>query len=366
MKGITMMGNTNAGKTCYLYVMAHQMSQQWRKFRFVPQNHKQAIKFKREWLSMQPSYASDNSTIVRKGLWPEGTTESETIQFNFVYGTKTLETFSWFDYRGGILTLANGEADEEEHERFHALAQNSACLIFCIPADQLQKSFMGIVDKDLLNDWNIFTDELTRFRKETGRKIPIVIAIMKADLLKKGEFEKAIDFLTRKDASKDDGSGPFDALINEDGWKVMFVGISLGEFGENQDEVDCETGRKFVTGTWEPCNVELPVYFAIRLQMLSRLSENAERADSLRSDRDSSRNALDKENNRTWLGKKLHKDDREALERDIDEKKDALNLVDAERDSLLADLTNIQEELRKAEEVGAIQVFENGRRLHFQ
>lgn len=342
---ITMLGGSGTGKTCYMYAMANLMSRPQNGFTFIPVEHQVSLKLRNGWKSMQ--HIVENGKIVKRGCWPAGTDESSSYKFYFKYCTKLLANFTWFDYRGGLLTSL---VDKQEQDKLFEVIYNSSCLIVCIAAEKLQGLLNN--DGDSIDELTLYAEMLERYSAKKKTTVPVVFAILKADKLKPGEFTDGIKMLK---------SSIFAQFFARDGgWFLMFVGVSLGEF-ENRFEIDPQTHRPLVLGDFNVVNVHLPVFFAIRCGLIDQLKQADAKRESLSSREYDNRRALERErqrgfwdvllngNNENYLVDKLH-----SIGKDI-------GLVNEEIIKLREQLNWIDKELLGGGD-DVVQIYFNGRR----
>ena len=229
--GITMIGHSSSGKTCYLYAMYSQMAFGVNGFTFIPEDYDQGLDLEDGW-----------GEIVDDGKWPKGTDFSTDYVFDCSHSFRKLLTFEWHDYRGGLLR----ERSDERKELFVKL-QESSCLILCISSEML----IGVVNNDpkVTRELGRYNAILNEFCKEIGNTVPIALTITKSDLIEHDQsiFVDGINILKQR---------CFKSLFTVDGnWLVMIVPVSLGIGLEN------EAGN--ISGTISPKNIHLPVMFAI-------------------------------------------------------------------------------------------------------
>lgn len=231
--GITMIGLSNSGKSCYLYAMYAQMAFGVNGFTFIPDDFDKGLDLEDQWLK-----------IVEEGKWPDGTTESTDYVFDCSHSFRRLMSFHWHDYRGNILKDRN---DSEQVELFNRINQSNS-LIFCISAELLIDLLNGSQKAQF--ELRRYNDLLNKYCNINNRTVPISIAITKIDLIAHDQsiFINGIKQLKEK---------YLNSLFNENGnWFVMFVPVTLGEGLKKQQ-------GGVVTGTIAPKNIHLPVMFAI-------------------------------------------------------------------------------------------------------
>jgi len=230
--GITMIGLSNSGKSCYLYAMYAQMAFGVNGFTFIPDDFDKGLDLEDQWLK-----------IVEEGKWPDSNVESSDYVFDCSHSFRKLISFHWHDYRGNILKERN---NSEKTELFNKINQSNS-LILCISAELLIALLNGSQSAAL--EIAKYGKILLDYRNISNRTIPISIAITKSDIIAHDQsiFINGIKQLKEK---------YLNSLFTDNGnWFVMFVPVMLGEGLLNQE------GK--VSGTIAPKNIHLPVMFAI-------------------------------------------------------------------------------------------------------
>jgi GTPase SAR1 family protein len=261
---ITMLGSSQAGKTCYMLAMYAKMSEGVNGFT----------------LSTDPD--KDNELIDKweklvyeegKDRWPKATDENFfSYYFNFEYGLTTkLMGFDWLDYRGDALKDSSSKQDVQE---LRQRLVNSSCVFLCISGEYLaEKTENSVKSQAATRRMNSFLRDLGT----DGQKVPVVIVITKADLCKHRPKSEIIDDIKQL----------FSVFFEKGtGWPVMICPVSLGtELAKNRD-----------SGLIAPINVHLPLVFAIYAQAIKDTSEAQSRLEA-------SRSRLENVQNRHWFPK---------------------------------------------------------------
>jgi hypothetical protein len=222
--GITMLGSSGSGKTCYMLAMYAVMSTGIRGFTFTTQDPDDDLDLADDWERLEVN-----------GTWPDPTTQSKNWLFDCSYGFKKIKGFKWHDYRGGALTDRSKPDDRKVlRQKFN----NSSCIILCISGEVLMNFIQGSCGKP--KEVGQFNSFMNKFRNEMGKTVPVVIAITKSDLC--GDIlEKGVEVI----------KGWVNALFAPgSGWLTMICPVSLGTGSQDNFEV-------------YPENVHLPVTFAI-------------------------------------------------------------------------------------------------------
>lgn len=327
--GITMIGASGTGKTCYLYAMADAMQSGSCDFTFTAMPYKKTLELQDAWDS------------ILNGKWPKGTDLSTEYEFACSYCMRPIATFSWYDYRGGILQNPD---DEEERASLFGKMGSSRCLIICISAEAIH----GILAGDLKSRrlFQVYMNLIQEYRNRTGCTVPIVVAVTKADLLGPNEFESGVELIRTKYMA---------ALFSEDdngGWFVSFVPVSLGTgLGSS---VNGE-----IVGTIEPANVHIPVLIAIKSAIVELLESKLEAQGVLDNKEVKIKRSLDLNAKRGLLDKIWNGDFEEELNDELAELSVDKEVLSREIEKLKADMDRLQREINQCQMV----VYSNGRRL---
>lgn len=265
---ITMLGSSQAGKTCYMLAMYAKMSEGVNGFT----------------LSTDPD--KDNELIDKweklvyeegKDRWPQPTDENFiSYYFNFEYGLTTkLMGFDWLDYRGDALKDSSSKQDVQE---LRQRLSESSCIFLCVSGEYLAEEVDGSARSNAgIRRMNSFLKDLGN----NGQKVPLVIVITKADLcLHRPKFEMITEIKKLFSIFFEKGTG----------WPVMICPVSLGkDLAKNRD-----------SGLIAPINVHLPLVFAIYAQAIKDTSEAQARLEE-------SRSRLEEVQNRSWFPKLIDK-----------------------------------------------------------
>ena len=329
--GITMIGASGTGKTCYLYAMADAMQFGSCDFTFTAMPYKKTLELQAAW-----------DSIIINGKWPEGTDLSTEYEFACSYCMRPIATFSWYDYRGGILQNPD---DEEERASLFGKMENSRCLIICISAEAIH----GILAGDLKSRrlFQVYMNLIQEYRNRTSCTVPIVVAVTKADLLGPNEFESGVELIRTKYMA---------ALFSEDdegGWFVSFVPVSLGT-GLRKD------ANGNIVGKIEPANVHIPVLIAIKCAMGDLLAAKLADMGALGDKVNAARQAVDVNAARGWLDKLWNGDPSEALHEVLDKLSVDSAVLSKEIAKLKADMNRLTEEIKQCQLI----VYSNGQRIY--
>jgi len=249
--GITMIGLSNSGKSCYLYAMYAQMAFGVNGFTFIPDDFDKGLDLEDQWLK-----------IVEEGKWPDSNVESSDYVFDCSHSFRKLMSFQWHDYRGNILKERN---DSEQTELFNRINQSNS-LIFCISAEILIDLLKG--SQKAQSELRLYSALFNKYCIINNRTVPITIAITKCDLIASDQsiFINGIRLLKEEYLK---------TLFTDGGnWFVMFVPVTLGKGLLNQE------GK--VSGTIAPKNIHLPVMFAIYATFNELLNQTKNTSEELK------------------------------------------------------------------------------------
>lgn len=327
--GITMLGASGTGKTCYLYAMADAMQIGSCNFTFTATPYRKSLELQKSWDS------------IITGRWPRGTDESTEYEFMCSYAMRPLATFAWYDYRGGVLSNPDDEA--EQNALFRKM-NDSRCLIMCISAEVIRGVLNG--DHGVRSVFRIYMNLLQNYRANTGKTVPIVFAITKADLLEKGQLDDGVEQIRKNYLA---------ALFAEDpagGWFISFVPVSLGtklSSGPNNE----------IQGVIEPANVHIPVLIAIKCAIAELLAIKNAELSGLKNDLAAQRDSLWKNQQRSGWDKFWNGDPSDVISDTISCLTSSHESLEKEISGLANDLNELQKEINRCQMV----VYSNGKKL---
>lgn len=290
---ITMLGTSGTGKTCYLYAMASRMATGVNSLTFLATNYEDGLELQEEW-----------SKICEEGVTPDptGAKGSREYQFTCSYSYRPFADFKWFDYKGGVLTKAGDELDKECRDMVRNRAKTSGGIIICISAELLHDALSGKMQAQ--GAFLAYASLLQEVRR-TGKTVPVMFAITKADLLTAHEYEEGVRHLRE---------GVFASLFAPNGgWFVGFVPVSLGR------DITIK-GCKIVGGTINPWNVEIPVLFCIKAFLDEQLPIWEDEIKRRREDRSAASARLSSEQNKSAWSKFWGGDYSDSIKTEIQSK----------------------------------------------
>lgn len=277
MDKITMIGVSGAGKTCFIYAMYDFMSIPHNGFSFTAADLDADLDLQDGWRDI-----ADNHK------WPSSTAQTTDYDFYVQYNTYPILQFSWCDYRGGVTGEHSTEQDKAELiQRIY----DSSCLIISIGADTIKEIIGGNQSKT--RELNILNGIIRNYEvSHTGRRIPVIFALTKADLYTKEEKGKLIDLIQLYFRN---------LFLPKSGWLTAIVPITLGSFptGNNTGEI---------TGTIEPKNIQIPVMFFVWSVLREKANTIKDKLQGITNRRDQYRIDAEKAKNQGWFSKIMNGD----------------------------------------------------------
>jgi len=242
---ITMLGNTNAGKTCYMLGMYATMSPGVRGFTLTTEDMDVDLDLREVWDQLVDTQDEKR--------WPEPTVATKPYIFEFCYGLKEILSFEWIDYRGGTLTTRSTDPLQDTKE-LEAFLKASTCIFLCVSGQHLANSIKG---NEAGVSRSTGADRMIGFLRKLRKELPaqaekpaIVIIITKRDLVSRQKEEIISDIKTL--------FSPFFAASS--GWFTMICPVTLGR----------ELGKDLHGGAIIPENIHLPVTFSIYYALKNR------------------------------------------------------------------------------------------------
>jgi Double-GTPase 2 len=236
---ITMLGNSGAGKTCYMLGMYATMSLGVKGFTFATRDMDVDLELRDAW--DQIIETEDEKR------WPDPTTQTTPYEFDFCYGLDELMGFDWVDYRGGALKVSSKDPQyQSEVQGLINHLQHSDCIFLCISGEHLVgKTENNVAGVQRKTGYDRMLQFIRRLQiSDNTSKPAIVIVLTKYDLVPE-EKEDSITEIIK------DMFNPF--FTNGGNWLTMICPVTLGiDLSENS-----------ASGEIEPQNIHLPVTFAI-------------------------------------------------------------------------------------------------------
>jgi GTPase SAR1 family protein len=228
-----MLGDSTAGKTCYILAIYKGMEMQTHPFRLSSDDEDDDHDLNQLW-----------SQLISPGKerWPSPTDQNKIYQFNFCENKKIAE-FEWIDYRGGIL---QENPNQNDVKKFNEYLSKTSCLFLCLSGEHftqnIDTSGLAIaMQKTKAFYINRYLNKISRQRRKS--LFPIVIAISKADLCS-----------SRREKLTNDIKQLFPLLFAPNStFVVLICPISLGK-GLAQDPN---------SGAINPINCHIPLLFAL-------------------------------------------------------------------------------------------------------
>jgi GTP-binding protein EngB required for normal cell division len=262
MKQLSIIGLSNAGKTCYIYAMAKTMIKGYNGLNAIAIDDDLRDKLSMGW-----------RLIRREMKWPEGTANDKVTECHFdcSLNLRPIMDFYWKDFRGGSLTSMN-EIDTKFRKEFNDYLQSSDGLLLFVPADTIQDILHDTEDaEDLEEDLEVLTQLFLRNKNKLSQ-IPVTIVITKSDLLSSTEKEYAYKIV----------ENIYSPLFQPgNNMKVLIVPVCIGEnLGRGVQGANV-TGTVF--GDPQQGNIHIPIVFNMYHFLNSAISEEKQILASLTS-----------------------------------------------------------------------------------
>lgn len=263
--GITMLGTTGSGKTCYMLGMYAVMREGVEGFTFTTRDEDpdldMDLELSERWERLVYGTGPER--------WPEANSVgTKSYAFDFTYGLSRMIGFDWIDYRGGALRDTPSEADVRELKQH--LSRSSAVLL-CVSGENFVPGRPRPVSAGAETPRMIkFLIESLQSRRE---RPAVGIVITKFDLCRHLEEEVLLERVRSLFSP---------VFVPDEGWLVMVCPVSLG------NALAADPG----SGAVEPINVHLPVSFAVysafrrgQSEVERRISSKQDEIDGLRGGR---------------------------------------------------------------------------------
>lgn len=182
MKQLSIIGLSNAGKTCYIYAMAKTMINGFEGLNIIAKDDDLRDQLRQGWRG------------IRHGSWPQGSDKVTMCEFDCSLFLNPIMDFCWEDFKGGSLTSMN-EIDKKFRNEFNEYLCNSDGLLLFVGADMLQDILKETDEaEDYTEDLEVLTALFLR-NKGVLSRIPVTVVITKSDLLSVEEKEFAIEIV---------------------------------------------------------------------------------------------------------------------------------------------------------------------------
>lgn len=322
MKQISIIGLARSGKTCYIYAMARAMKRGINNISIFAPDDVMRDKLKEGW-----------HKISKEHKWPKGTDKITNCEFQCLIHLRPSMDFCWNDYKGGMLNSLD-EISQRERAEFYKYLENSAGLIFCVPADTI----IRILDED--NDAIDELENLNDFILKNARiikDIPVTVAITKSDLLKDEDAKKIANEIAKEGLN---------ALFGEGNQvSTLLVPVTLGEgLGKGEQGGDI---KGVINTDPKEGHIHLPVMFNLYFALKDYIKETRDDLDSLKRDltNNSGRLTTAKSHNtvvRFFRGENVDVLESNAsyLRRRISEEEENLQLLQSDLDKIRYEFTH--------------------------
>ncbi len=245
---ITILGMSGAGKTCYLLGLYYKMVSGMKGFSITTNEDKD--------VELRERYAKMCDQTLGRSRFPAGTDNIATYEFELQCGYKTIMSFDWVDYPGGMLS-SRTKGDIDEYERLKNDINKSSSLFICVDGsfltgedtdekiDKIKEDCSAVINKffsDYLNDNNL---------------LPVTaIIITKYDLCKDDTDEEELCEIIEE---------AFSSLFVKDENEniVTIIPVSIGTNIMDDD----------YSGKMKPLNIHLPIFMGIKFALEKRIQE---------------------------------------------------------------------------------------------
>lgn len=326
---MTILGMSGSGKTCYLLGLYYKMVAGLKGFGLTSDDDTD-VELRDRFAKLR------DVTLAKEERFPAGTDNTSKYTFNLEYGFKTIMSFDWFDYPGGLLDRKNA-GDMEEYEKVKEAIHNSSSLFICVDGSLLLGDDRDDkVDNIRDNCSYVINSFISDYFKTKDSIPPTSIIVTKYDICKDDTNEDDLCEIIQESFS------PF-FIDNEVEKIVSIIPVSLGS---DIMDGDC-------SGKMKPINMHLPIFMGIWFAMIKRIHELDE---ARKSKLDASNKKIDflkqektKEESRWFssdekikeMAKQIQEAENSKNEQDS-KTKDLLNTMANNLDSLIKELKKIE------------------------
>lgn len=236
---LTILGMSGSGKTCYLLGLYYKMVAGLKGYTLKTDDDTDVL--------LRDRYTKlSDTTLEYSERFPAGTDNVIKYKFDLQYGYKTIMSFDWVDYPGGLLDR-KVYGDLEAYESIKSNINTSSCLFICVDGELLcSNDFDEKVDKIRDNCSHVINSFFSDYFNENKKLPPTAILITKYDICQNDTDEDELCEVIMEAFS------PF--FVSDDLKKIVaIIPVSLGT-----DLVGNYTDAKI-----KPLNVNLPIYMGI-------------------------------------------------------------------------------------------------------
>lgn len=323
---ITILGMSGSGKTCYLLGLYYKMGSGLKGYTITTDDDTD--------VQLRNRYAKlCDASLPKEKRFPAGTDNISKYSFDLQYGFKTVMSFDWVDYPGGVLSKKNSE-NIEEYEEVKTAINGSSSLFICVDGslllgDDIDEKIDNVKD----NCSNVINTFFSEYFKCNRQLPPTAIIVTKYDMCRQDTDEEELNEIIKEAFS------PFFAK-NENKKITAIIPVSIGT-----NIMDNDFGGKM-----KPLNVHLPIFMAIWFALSKKIQNHEEKMQA--QDRDSRENIerlryqKTREENKWWFFKNSD-EIRSLAEKIRDEEKKSeemtnlLNLMQYDSDNLIKELEKI-------------------------
>lgn len=235
---ITILGMSGAGKTCYLLGLYYKMGSGMRGYTITTDEDTD--------VQLRDRYTKMCDQELGKERFPAGTDNISRYEFNLQYGYRTIMSFDWVDYPGGMLDRKN-EGNLDEYENVKKAINNSSSLFICVDGslligDDIDEKIDRVKD-ECSSVINTFFSE---YFQSNNALPPTAIVVTKYDLCKEDTDEEELCEIIEEAFS------PFFVKDNRERF-VTIIPVSIGSNIMADD----------YSGKLKPLNIHLPIFMGI-------------------------------------------------------------------------------------------------------
>ena len=254
---MTILGNSGAGKTCYLLSMYHKMCIGMNGFTITTDDDTD--------VDLRHRYDQMKDRSLGNRRFPAGTDGRSQYEFTLECGYKPIMSFSWDDYPGGYLDV-KGTGDMDSYKQIEQSILNSSCLFICIDGTLLQGDDIDEKISAIQDDCSIYINPFfSKYIKEHGALPPTAFVITKWDIC-------------APDNSSDDlikiiseAFSPFFEAGKTGKTMAAIIPVSIDLYSNST-----EPGKRM-----RPYDIELPIFMGIFFALQNKINNDKQNKTSL-------------------------------------------------------------------------------------
>ena len=262
---LTILGESGAGKTCYLLGMHRRMSAGIKEHSLTTLRDADATQ-------LAQMYANLRDTSMGKDRFPQSSSKSETYHFGLNIATYRAMDFEWIDYPGEYVDPAKGHAGSEGYEMVKRSIRESSALLICLDGENLidgdtEEKIYTVKDNSAVYIMPFITKLAGEFQNQNRTLPPIGIIVTKWDLCME---------TTTEDELREVVEEVFSPLFKSTETVLAVIPVSLGR------SISDDGYR----GRIRPINIQLPILYGIRYALRDSIVEDEDRKKLNRADSD--------------------------------------------------------------------------------